>query len=70
MGQSKKLVQVSDTGSFEPFVVIVEIEARLGVKCINLKLGILILIFCTNFEFSCTKPLKQGFHGQHKIFFY
>jgi hypothetical protein len=26
--------------------------------------------FCTNFEFCCTKPLKQGFHGQHKIFFY
>jgi hypothetical protein len=25
------MVEVSDTGSFEPFVVIVKIEARLGV---------------------------------------
>jgi hypothetical protein len=25
------MIQVSDTGSFEPFVVIVKIEARLGV---------------------------------------
>jgi hypothetical protein len=26
----RNMIQVSDTGSFEPFVVIVKIEARLG----------------------------------------